>query len=423
MMWISGKQGTFSIKKHLYKKILKSEINMAEFIPGKTKVPYGGVEFLPDDREAIERVLDRNWWAIDTECASFEKELSEVNGSKYAVFANSGTSALHLAFDSLELPKGSKVIVPAVSFPTPVASIILLGLKPVVVDVGARTFVMDLEKVEEIVKRDSNVKAIMPVHAAGNPVDMPRVMEIAKDHDLLVVEDNCDGFGGKIGNKMVGSFGHVSCISTHAAHIVTTGEGGVTFTNDKELHNKLIQLRDWGRCVTTPTRDEKKEFGVPEDFSARYIYPRLGYNLKPLELQAAMGRSQLRRLRSFVERRKNNFDFLRNTLEKYPEYFEIIEPTSGTEPCWFTIPFLVRGFSREQFTHFLDSRNIEWRNILSSNISRQPAYKKMVEVPLPLTNADDVMERGLWLSVNPILTKEMLNYLAVSIDDFAKQIA
>ncbi len=395
---------------------------MAIFIPGKTKVPYGGVEFLTEDRTAIERVLDRNWWAIDTECNEFEKELAEVNGSKYAVFINSGTSALHLAFDSLELPKGSKVIVPAVSFPTPVASLIILGLKPVVVDVGARTFVMDLEKVEKIVRYDKEITAIMPVHAAGNPVDMPRLMEIAERYGLLVVEDNCDGFGGKIGNKMVGSFGHLSCISTHAAHIVATGEGGVTFTNDEEIHERLIQLRDWGRCVVTPSKEEKRNMGIPEDFSARYIYPRLGYNLKPLELQAAMGRSQLKRLDSFVERRKNNFNFIRSTLEKYPEYFEIIEPTPGTEPCWFTIPFLVNGFSREQFTQFLDSRNIEWRNILSSNISRQPAYKNKVEVPLPLTNADDVMKRGLWLSVNPILTKEMLDYLRDSIDDFTKQI-
>lgn len=385
------------------------------FIPGETIIQYGGVHFTRNDRAAIDRILDKNWWGIGNETDKFEQELARYNKVKRAIFVNSGSSALLLAFASLRLPRESEVIVPAVTFPTPVSGLIYLGLVPVVVDVD-ETFNINTNQVENAIT--PKTRAILAVHVAGNPANMEAILSIAIKRNLYVVEDNCDGFGGKLNGKMLGSFGDIAAISTHAAHMISTGEGGVIFTNDSKLADRAYALRNWGRLNDLNGRNNGEYNNMPNDYSRRYIYNELGFNLKPLELQSALGRSQLSRIEEFKKKRAKNHSLLNTIFSRYKDFFEFPICIKGADPCWYTFAFLVKNHSRKKFTDFLERRKIEWRNILAGNIARQPAFAKHVKTLLPLVYANEILQRGLWISVHPLMTSEMHHYIKQCLEEY-----
>lgn len=389
------------------------------FTPGKTKILYGGVEFTDGDRTAINRILDQNWWGIGKETEKFEKELAKYNKVKRAIFVNSGSSALLLAFAALQLPPSSEVLVPAVTFPTPISGLLYLNLVPVVVDVD-ETLNINPKQIEKALS--SKTRAILVVHTAGNPANMESIMVLAKKHKLFVIEDNCDGFGGRFKSKMLGSFGHLATISTHAAHMISTGEGGVVFTKDAKLADKVNALRNWGRLNHLTGRNNSAYKSLPKDYSRRYIYNELGFNLKPIELQAALGRSQLKRIEEFKRKRLTNYTRLYRIFQKYQDYFDLPICLKASDPCWYTFAFLTKNHNREKFTDFLDSKNIEWRNILAGNIARQPAFISRVKTPVPLTFADEILRRGLWISVHPLMTQEMFGYIENCLNEYFKKI-
>lgn len=389
------------------------------FIAGKTKILYGGVSFESAERKAIERILDQNWWGIGRETDKFEKELAKFNKVKSAVFVNSGSSALLLSFAALFLPKNSEVIVPAVTFPTPISALLYLNLVPVVVDVDIKNFNIDPQQIEKAITK--NTRAILAVHVAGNPADMKKITKIAKKYHLYVIEDNCDGFGGEIDQQLLGSLSDLSTISTHAAHMITTGEGGVLFTNNAELAERAVGLRNWGRLNHLEGKNNGKYKDLPNDYARRYIYNQLGFNLKPIELQAAMGRVQLRRIHEFKKKRLKNHKILTDIFSQYNNYFELTSTIDNCAPCWYTFAFLTKNHSRRNFVEYLDKKKIEWRNILAGNIARQPAFTGKIKVPYSLPNADKVLERGLWISVHPLLTSEMLQYIENCLHDYFRK--
>jgi len=386
------------------------------FQPGKTKILYGGVSFQTKERKAIEKILDQNWWGIGKETEKFEKELAHFNNVKKAIFVNSGSSALLLSFAALNLPAGSEVIVPAVTFPTPISALIYLNLIPVVVDVDITTFNINQLEVEKAINRKT--RAILAVHVAGNPADMISITKIAKRYNLYVIEDNCDGFGGSINKKLLGSFGDVATISMHAAHMISTGEGGVVLTSNLDIGTRAKGLRDWGRLNHLEGRNRGKYKQLPNDYSRRYIYDQLGFNLKPIELQAAMGRVQLRRIRDFKQKRAIHYLNLYQIFKQHSDYFDLTTTLPEADPCWYTFAFLIKNHSREKFTNYLNSKKIEWRNILAGNIAKQPAYQNKVKVITPLPNADEVLRRGLWISVHPLLTSQMLKFIEISLANY-----
>lgn len=378
-----------------------------KFIPGKTRVLYGGVAFGKEERKAIDAVLDRNWWGLAEEGKLFEKELAKVQGVKRAILANSGTSALDLGIRALQLPKGSEVLVPACSFPTPIASLINAGLKPVVVDIEIGNYFFSPESAEKSISNKTS--AIFLVYAAGLVGDLDRILKIARKNKLKIIEDNCDGFGGLWGGKMLGSFGDFSAISTHAAHIISTGEGGAVLTNNEKLADRVLSMRDWGRILDF--EDRKKGIGDFPPEHRRYIYGELGSNLKPLELQAAMGRVQLRRLKEFKQARKRNAQTLTKILSKYSDkiFLPITHPKADV--CWYTYPITLKSGSRKKVLDALDKANIEWRPILAGNIAKQPAFKDEVIVRDKLDNADQLLINSFWVSVHPTLSVEVMEYV------------
>lgn len=365
----------------------------------KYKYTYGGALTGPEEKKAIMEVVDKGWWPLAGQGVLMEKEAAKFLGMKYGILANSGSSAGLLALTALELPRGSKVVIPAVTFPTIFNIIIQCGLVPVVVDCDIATYNISLKGLEDALKKNK-IKAIICVHAVGNPCDMPAIMRLAKKYKSYVIEDNCDGWGGTLGGTKVGAFGHLSFTSFHAAHIVAMGQGGGVFTNDKEIARKVRMYRDWGRQSDIPRRTNGKKWPtLPKDYDARFIYEKIGYNLSPLELQAAMGRIQLKKVGMIKARRKTNFHYLYKELQQFND---LVMPkwVEGADPSWFSFPLSTIG-ERGPLVAHLEKNGIETRSMFSGNILRHPAYQHLKWDKQSLPESDWILEHSFWITVHP----------------------
>lgn len=376
----------------------------------KYKYYYGGALIDSREKKAITKMVEKNYWPAASEVEKMEKEAAKYLGVKYGVLVNSGSSAGLLALTALELPKGSEVIIPATTFPTIFNIIIQCGLIPVVVDSKIGTYNLEPDELEKAITKKT--KAIICVHVVGNPVDMPKVMKIAKKHKLYVLEDNCDGWGGTIKNKKVGSFGHVSFTSFHAAHIVAMGQGGGVFTNDKEFARRTRMYRDWGRQSDIPRRTNGKKWpSLPEDYDARFIYEKIGYNISPLELQAAMGRVQLKKTKKIKELRRRNFNYLYKKLSQFPDLL-LPHYLWDAKPSWFAFP-LTTYSNRGKLVAFLEKHGIETRSMFSGNILKHPAYEN-VKVRSMLKSDSEcnyILTNSFWIGCHPRYTKKDLDYV------------
>lgn len=390
------------------------------FRPKIDRIQYGGASIgLEEVKAVMDCMLTQGGtrWTVGENSVTFERELAEKTGVRRAVVVNSGSSALLVALTALHLPKGSKVIIPAVNFPTAFNAILQCGLVPYVVDVDLKTLNLDLEEVKKAVER-SSIHAVIAVNIASNPVDYMALRKIVGD-DVKIICDNCDGYGTLLDGHFVDVYADISCVSFHAAHIITTGEGGACLTNDLELADRCLKLREWGRASGT---DEIYEYpGFPDDYRSRYVYEEIGYNMKPLELQCAMGRVQLKKLEGFREARLKNAKKMRAIFEKYPQ-FQLIDSPKNAEVCWFSFPLLCRGISRKVVMDTLEANNIECRTIFSGNVLRHPAYKDVqYKSHGEMVNADRVMKDGMFLSVHPSITDEMLDFIDEVVGSLSKR--
>lgn len=380
------------------------------------QIKYGGALISSAEKKAIMSVVNRNWWPLHTQGELMEKEAANYLGVKHGVLANSGSSAGLLALAALELPKGSQVIIPAVTFPTIFNIIVQRGLSPVVVDCELGTYNLTPKVVEDALKKN-NIKAIICVHAVGNPCDMPAIMNLAKKYKAYVIEDNCDGWGGSLYGRKIGSYGDISFTSFHAAHIVAMGQGGGVFTNDTELARKVRMYRDWGRQSDIKERrtNGKKWPSLPEDYDSRFIYEKMGYNLSPLELQAAMGRVQLKKTERIKKLRKRNFHYLYKHLSKFPD-LRMPHWVDGADPSWFSFP--LSSPNRPALVEHLEKNGIETRSMFSGNILRHPGYLHFKWDKKSLPVADEILKQSFWISCHPRLTKEDLGYMVRVFESF-----
>lgn len=365
-----------------------------------------GLEYRAVANSVAKSIKTGNWQAGE-QARFLEKEAATYIGVKHCVLTTSGSCAGLLALSALELPKGSEVIIPAVTFPTIFNIIVQCGLVPVVVDSKIGTYNLEPNDLESAISKKT--KAIIVVHALGNPVDMRNVMKIAKKHNLYVIEDNCDGWGTKLGNKYIGSFGDISITSFHAAHIVSMGVGGGVFTNNGELAQKVRMYRDWGRQADINESKNTKHKSLPSDYNPRFIYEKIGYNFQILELQAAMGRVQLKKAAQIKKLRQNNFDYLYEHLKKFP----LILPTWQTKDadiCWFSIPLSVKK-DRGKLLKHLEKHGIETRPMFAGQITRHPAYRSVRYRKMPTPDADWILRNSFWITVHPRLTEKDLKYI------------
>jgi CDP-6-deoxy-D-xylo-4-hexulose-3-dehydrase len=351
---------------------------------------------------------------------------------------NSGSSANLVALSALTSSKlgkdalqpGDEVLTVAMGFPTTVNPIIQNNLKPVVVDVELETYDAISERLVEAV--GPKTRAIMMAHTLGNPFNLDVVQQLCKEHDLWLIEDSCDALGSTYRGKKTGSFGDTATVSFYPAHHITTGEGGAVFVKSPLVKKQVESFRDWGRdcyCATGCDNTCKKRFewqlgDLPKGYDHKYIYSHIGYNLKATDMQAALGLSQLAKLDHFIKRRKENFNYLFNSL-KDVEGLILPKASENSDPSWFGFPITLdpqHPVDREQLLRYLDERKIGTRLMFAGNILRQPAYKNIdFRVVGDLKNSDIVMKRTFWLGVYPGLTNTMLDYVISSVTDFMSQ--
>lgn len=375
----------------------------------KRVLRYGGMLLGAAEKKAINRVVNKNWWPSGPETKKMEAEAAAYLGMKYGVLANSGSSAGLLALAALELRPGDEVLIPATTFPTIFNIIPQLGLVPVVIDSKVGTYNLDPEEIEAALS--PLTKAIICIHAVGNPCNMPRIMEIAAKHNLYVLEDNCDGWGASFGRKKVGSYGHITFTSFHAAHIVSMGQGGGVFTNDEKLARNARMYRDWGRQADLTGRTNSKWPTLPNDYDNRFIYEKLGWNLSPLELQAAMGLVQLRRTERIKKLRRRNFDYLYKHLERFEDFgLQLPLVDDKADPSWFAFPLSYE--KRGEIVAHLEKWGIETRSMFAGNILAHPAYKNVTHrVGGDLSGANYILKHSFWLGCHPSWSMDDLKYV------------
>lgn len=427
-------------KKQIYKLISKFLAGKKEkFIPGKTLVRYAGA--VVDDEEinaAVDTLLE-GWFGLAQQGELFEKELAVYVGVKFAKLTNSGSSANLLALASLKswqlqnnLKDGDEVITAACSFPTTISAIVHNNLVPVFLDADPQTYNLRVEDIEKAIS--PKTRLIFVCHTLGNPNEMDKLTAVAKKHNLFVVEDNCDALGSAYDGRKTGSFGILTTESFYPAHHITMGEGGAVLINDMRLDRIVQSLRDWGRacwCGASggPTdglcgvRFKFKIDGLPYDH--KYIFSHVGYNLKPIELQAAIGRIQLRKYPNFMAIRKRNFSTYFNFLKQYEKFFILPKSLPKADPCWFAFPLTIRKdapFDRLTLVKFLEDRAIQTRPSFSGNILKQPGYKNIRHRQIDsLVNSDAIFERTFFVGIYPGLTPRHLDYVMEVFTEFLKK--
>jgi CDP-6-deoxy-D-xylo-4-hexulose-3-dehydrase len=409
----------------------------APFVPGKTAVPPSGKVIGARELELLVEASLDGWLTTGRFNDAFERRLGQYLGRRHVRTTNSGSSANLLAMSALTSPllgdralrPGDEVITVAAGFPTTVNPTLQNGLVPVFVDVQLPTYNIDPQRIEAAVSQ--RTRAIMIAHTLGNPFDLDAVMDVARRHDLWVVEDCCDALGATYRGRKVGSFGHLGTLSFYPAHHITMGEGGAVFTDDDLLRRAIESLRDWGRdCYCAPGRDNTcgKRFqwqlgDLPAGYDHKYTYSHLGYNLKITDMQAALGLAQLERLPGFIDARRENFRHLTARLAPLSQRMLLPQATPGSDPSWFGFPITLlpeSRYVREELTDFLNRHKIGTRLLFAGNLTRQPYFQgRPHRVSGTLENTDRVMERTFWIGVYPGLTTAMLDYAADKIIEFA----
>lgn len=430
---------------NLKKEIIKQyQINFLEknFIPGKSSVPISGKIF--DEKELINMVeaVMKGWWTEGEYAAKFERGLADFLGLKFCVAVNSGSSANLLALSALtsfripeekRLKKGDEVITVAAGFPTTINPIIQNDLIPVFVDVVLGSYNASLENIKKAIT--SKTKAIFIAHTLGNPFEVTELRKICDEHNLWLIEDNCDALGSKYEGQFTGTFGHISTCSFYPAHHITMGEGGAVLTNDPVLSKIVRSLRDWGRDCVCPTGVDnfcKNRFGhklgdLPQGYDHKYIYSEIGYNLKITDIQAALGLAQLDKLPDFIQKRKDNFSYLYEAFKEFDKYFILPTWSNQSSPSWFGFLLSIKkdaGFSREELLRYLNDKKIGTRLLFAGNITKQPYFKNYninYRISGDLNNTDEVMNNTFWIGVYPGLNKEMLDYVIKTFKEFLEK--
>ena len=370
---------------------------------------------------------------IGKNVAAMERQVADLYGKKLGLMCNSGSSALYLALELLDLPKGSEVITSPLTFSTDVSPIVRGGWIPVFVDVEADTYNVDVSKIEELI--NDKTKAILIPNLAGNAPDWDAIRDIADRHDLKVIEDSCDCIGTTLRGTKTGSRSDITVTSFAMAHIITcAGNGGMVCLDDEKLRDKALMLRRWGR------RSEPHLFGSAgtgrvfrEDldgvaYDNDFIFDVLPWNFEPSELGAAFGLQQLKKLDFNFKRRAEIFQAFNDAFGAYPDLFTLPRQLKEFHTAWLCYPVLISesaGFTRSDLQESLEGAGIDTRTVWSGNVTRHPMMRG-VEHRVPndgLPNADIVFERGMSLGMSHGTTEEELNHVVASIHAFASQFA
>ena len=394
-----------------------------------TKVSYAKTVYGQKEIDAVVKCLNEGT-QMSKYASEFEKQIADLFDKKYGLYVNSGSSALYVGMEAENFPKGSEVITPALTFSTTVGCIIKSGLIPAYVDVGYNDYCIDVNKIEEMIT-DKTV-AILAPNLMGNLCQWDKISEIAKKHNLRVIEDSADTLGATLHGKKSGHWSDWSITSFYGSHIINcAGNGGMLCINDDDQLKESKLLRSWGR--SSSIFDEKSEaienrFNVDVDgieYDAKFIFEKVGYNLEGSEIGAAFGLKQLEDLEDNISTRQKNFKTQTDFFKQYEEFFALPKETEGSSTAWLAFPVLIKEgapFSRKEFQIHLEKQDIQTRTVFTGNITRQPGYKnlEMRKSKDGYKNADNVMRGGTLLACHHGLTQEMIDYMHNTISKFIK---
>lgn len=405
-----------------------------EFIPNQTPILTGMAVF--DDKEVnaiISSVLD-GWFGLSKKGEEFEKRFAKYIGTKHCILVNSGSSANLLALNSIKNNlklEGGEIITPACTFPTTFNPILQLGFKPAVIDVDKTLNITPQGIIPAINKK---TKGIMFAHTMGNPAKISEIKQIADENNLFLIEDCCDALGSKYENKFCGSFGTTSTHSFYPAHAITMGEGGAVNTDSPELKRTIISLRDWGRDCWCRSDDKLPHGRCGKRFEHklgditydhRYVYSQIGYNLKPLEFQAAMAVEQLKKIDTFDKIRRRNFKIYSEELAAFDNFIELPEINKRADPVFFGLPIIINNpkVKRKELLKFLNKHKIATRLLFAGNILRQPAYKDIKYSKYQdLTYTDKLMRDCFWVGIHPGISQEMIRFVVSKFKEYFSKV-
>jgi len=410
---------------------------------GKDWVQYAGPYFDSQEYVAAVKTLLGEWLVLGAEANKFETKFPKLFNKDYGLLTNSGSSAnllMMLAMTSkrgLNLHKGTKVITPIAGFPTTINPILQLGFAPIFVDIELNTLNLDLDQVEQACIDYPDAKIITFAHVLGNPPNMNRLMEIVEKYNLILLEDCCDALGSTFEGKPLGSFGKMASCSFYPAHHMTMGEGGFVAMNDPSLEKIVRSFREWGRgcyCVGKQNLLENGTCGcrfsnwlpsLPDEiFDHKYVYEEIGYNLKPIELQASIGLVQMTKLEEIGIKRRENYKNLFAAFSKYEQYFHLHKAQPGADVDWFAFPITIKDdapFKRSDICKFLEANKIQTRPYFAGNIMLQPAYTHLAdpkEVIEKYPVARKVTTDTFFLGTSPVINKEKTDYIETILDKF-----
>jgi CDP-6-deoxy-D-xylo-4-hexulose-3-dehydrase len=411
---------------------------------GKDFVNYAGPHFTADEYVAAAETLLGGWLVMGDKSLKFEREFPKQFGKLNGILTNSGSSSNLLMMSALtskrghNLPKGTKVLMPIAGFPTTLNPTLQVGFEPVFVDIELGTLNLDLDHVERVLAADPDIRVITFAHVLGNPPNMDRLMALIKKHNLILLEDCCDALGSTYDGKPLGSFGEMASCSFYPAHHMTMGEGGYVACNTYEQEVILRSFREWGRgCYCVGPEANKLKCGscgkrfqewIPtmpgEIFDHKYVYDEIGYNLKPIELQGAMGLVQLDKLEEIHRLRKRNYALLFDIYSKYEDYFYLPRPQAKADPSWFAFPLTIREnapFKRADIVDYLEENLIQTRPYFAGNIMLQPAYSHIMDPQKAKDNfpvATLTMTNTYFHGTSPVITPEQIAYIGQTVDGF-----
>lgn len=428
------------MKKHileLVKEYCETYHNKQKNFTEGDRIPYASRVY---DSEEMVNLVDSAlefWLTSGRYTAEFEKKFAELLNVKFCSLVNSGSSANLCAFMALTSPllkerkvnRGDEVITVAAGFPTTVAPVIQYGAVPVFVDVTIPQYNIDITKLEEAFTEKT--KAVMIAHTLGNPFDLKAVKAFCDKHNLWLIEDNCDALGSKYiidgEEKFTGTIGDIGTSSFYPPHHMTMGEGGAVYTNNPLLHKIIRSFRDWGRDCMCPSgvdnlcghRFDRQYGELPLGYDHKYVYSHFGYNLKVTDMQAAIGVAQIKKVPSFTERRRHNFERLYKALSDVQDKFILPEACPNSKPSWFGFLLTCReGVDRVKVVKYLEEHGVQTRNLFAGNLIKHPCFDEMrktgkeYRVIGSLENTDRIMRDTFWVGVYPGMTDEKIDYMA-----------
>ncbi|MFS0850363.1 DegT/DnrJ/EryC1/StrS family aminotransferase [Novosphingobium panipatense] len=392
------------------------------------RVNYGQTVHGEEEIAAVVEVL-RTSTQMGPKVREMQEKVAALFAKDHGIMVNSGSSANYLAVELLDLPEGSEVITPALTFATTVAPIVRSRLVPAFVDAAPGTYNIDVNRIEEMI--GPKTKAMMIPSLIGNLPDWDRIRAIASAHGLLVIEDSADTLGATLRGESTGTRSDISTTSFYGSHVINAGgNGGMLCVSDPDLARRALLLRSWGRTSSLFVDSEsiEKRFNVALDgisYDAKFLFDELGFNVEPSEMGAAFGLVQLQKLQKNIEAREYNFERQYRFFSQYEDWFELPRQMPDSRTGWLAFPLTIRKdapFTRRQLQIWLEERDVQTRPVFTGNILRQPAMQSVVSATsrsgYPVS--DDVMRGGILLACHHGLEDAQLDFMHECFEDFVK---